>query len=72
MRKLRKTILTEEQRQAGLELYDDEDFVYLYDRTREGRVVFSSLGVTIESLVAEAGRMMEEHNVEIKGPDNSR
>ena len=61
MRKnLGEQILTEDQRRAGFDLSDDEDFVYLYDSKGERCAVFSALGATVESLRAEADRLLRE------------
>ena len=51
-------VLTEEQRNAGLYLEEDEDFLYLYDKERNRRAVFSSVGATLDSVRAEAGRIL--------------
>ena len=59
MRKFRE-ILTEQQIQAGLDLEDDEDFVYLYCGKEKSPIIFSSLGATAESLRAEAEKLKEE------------
>lgn len=59
-RNLREEILTEQQRQAGFDIEDDEDFVYLYDGKGEQRAVFSAFGATAESLRVEADSFMKE------------
>lgn len=61
MRKnLREEILTGDQKQAGFDLDDDEDFVYLYDSERKRRAVFSAVGATAESLRSETDRLLKE------------
>ena len=54
-----QVVLTAEQRQAGLYLEEDEDFLYL---KREGQVlaVFSAVGTSIESIREEAERHIRE------------
>ena len=53
-------VLTRQQREAGFYLEEDEDFVYLYDSEGIRQAVFSSKGVTIESIREEADRLMKE------------
>jgi len=53
-------ILTEDQRQAGFSLNDDEDFVYLFDAKGHRLASFSALGATGDSLRGEAARLMNE------------
>lgn len=52
-----ETILTEQQRQAGLELNEDDHCVYLVHE-REVVAVFSALGCTPEALREEAERRL--------------
>jgi hypothetical protein len=52
-----EAILTEEHRRQGLELREDDDFVYLL---QHGKIaaVFSALAATPESLREEAERLL--------------
>ena len=51
--------LTKEQREAGLYLEEDEDFLYLYDREGKRHGVFSSKGAKEKSIREAAQRVME-------------
>jgi hypothetical protein len=52
-----QSVLTDEQRDAGLYLEEDEHFLYLY--SRDGRnAVFSSQGATIKAIREEADRLL--------------
>lgn len=44
LKEILKSILTEEQREAGFYLEEDEDFVYLYDSLGRVRARFNSVG----------------------------
>lgn len=54
---LSETILTEEQRQQGLELCEDDHCVYLLQRGKIA-AVFSALAATPEFLREEAERLL--------------
>jgi len=54
--------LTPKQREAGLYLEEDEDFIYLYDGDGTRRAVFSATGATAESIRREADRLLREQS----------
>ena len=50
--------LTKEQRQAGLYLEEDADFLYLFDQAGKRQAVFSSKGATIKAIRETADRII--------------
>jgi len=51
--------LTREQREAGLYLEEDEDFLYLFDREGNRHAVFSSKGATVKAIKDEADQVIK-------------
>ena len=59
LKELLKGVLTEEQREAGIYLEEDEDFLYLFDREGKRHGVFSSKTATPEVLQKEANAIIK-------------
>ena len=51
--------LTKEQRDSGLYLEEDEDFLYLYDREGKSRGVFSSKVATVKVIRNTANEVIK-------------
>jgi len=51
--------LTREQREAGIYLEEDEDFLYLFDRWGKRQAVFSSKGATVKAIRDEADKLIK-------------
>ncbi len=51
--------LTEEQKESGLFLEEDEDFLYLFDRGGKQQAVFSSRGATVKAIRDKADQVIK-------------
>lgn len=51
--------LTKEQRDAGLYLEEDEDFLYLFDRDSNRHGVFSSKGAKVKAIRDKADEIIK-------------
>ncbi len=58
-KRISELILTEEQLKLGISIKCDEDFIYIFDRDGNRRAIFSTTGVTTESLRAEVDKIMQ-------------
>lgn len=55
-----QSILTNEQKEAGFYLRDDEDFVYLYEKGGKLLGVFNAYVATAQSIRAEVESLMSK------------
>lgn len=59
LREVLDAALTREQREAGLYLDEDEDFLYLRDREGKRQAVFSSKGATVKAIRDKADELIK-------------
>lgn len=52
-------ILTKEQRNAGLYLKEDEDFLYLFDSRGNRQAIFSAKGATFKAIRDKADNLIK-------------